>query len=83
MLPRVPYDNRIDPTWRYAPGTRQRRGPESQRVVPAPPAAGGDPARFMDPRSGQPIRCEWLRRLANRTGRLYWVTRYEHCLGLR
>lgn len=84
VLPRVPYDNRIDgrgigrDRW---PGRLQQRGPESQRVVPRPPAAGGDPARFFDKPADNTISCEQLRKLAQRTGRLYWANRYTRCMG--
>lgn len=81
VLPRVPYDNRIDNSRRYVPERRVRRSPDSQRIVPKPPPAGGDPARFFDPPAQNALSCESLRRLANRTGRLYWVTRYKRCVG--
>jgi hypothetical protein len=82
VLPRVPYENRLDNSRRYTPGTRQRRTPDSQRVVPKPPAAGGDPAKFFDKPAQNKVSCEWLRRLATRTGRLYWTNRYERCVGI-
>jgi hypothetical protein len=85
VLPRVPYDNRLDrQRLNYRdnyPGQTRGSAPESQKVVPASPAAGGNPARFLQKPAENPIQCEWLRRLAVRTGRLYWVTRYEQCLG--
>ncbi len=81
VLPRVPYDNRLDNSRRYVPERRLRRTPDSQRVVPKPPPAGGDPARFFDPPAENALSCETLRRLAGRTGRLYWVTRYKRCVG--
>ena len=82
VLPRVPYDNRIDNSRRYVPDRRLRQTPDSQRVVPAPPPAGGDPARFFDPPAQSALSCESLRRLSERTGRLYWVTRYKRCIGV-
>jgi hypothetical protein len=81
VLPRVPYDNRLDSSRRYVPERRLRRTPDSQRVVPKPPPAGGDPARFFDPPAQSALSCESLRRLAVRTGRQYWVQRYERCIG--
>ncbi|MBY0226328.1 MAG: hypothetical protein K2Q28_11035 [Hyphomicrobium sp.] len=81
VLPRVPYDNRLDPSRRYVPERRLRRTPDSQRVVPKPPLAGGDPARFFDPPAENALSCETLRRLAARTSRQYWVRRYERCIG--
>jgi hypothetical protein len=81
VLPRVPYDNRLDNSRRYVPERRLRRTPDSQRVVPKPPSAGGDPARFFDPPAQNALSCESLRRLAVRTSRQYWVRRYERCIG--
>jgi len=81
VLPRVPYDNRLDNSRRYVPERRLRRTPDSQRVVPKPPPAGGDPARFFDPPAQNALSCESLRRLAVRTSRQYWVRRYERCIG--
>lgn len=85
VLPRVPYDNRLDRqrlNYRDSfPGPAKGSAPESQKVVPGPPAAGENPASFLQKPAENPIQCEWLRRLAVRTGRLYWVTRYEQCLG--
>lgn len=87
VLPRVPYDHRIDGLGR--PGGdgrsdgRLRPGPESQSVVPKAPGAGGDPAKFFDKPAGSALSCENLRRLAERTGRLYWRNRYDRCLGTK
>jgi hypothetical protein len=85
VLPRVPYDNRLDrQRLNYRdnyPGQTKGSAPESQKVVPAPPPAGGNPAGFLQGPADNPVQCEWLRRLMVRTGRLYWVTRYEQCLG--
>lgn len=81
VLPRVPYDNRLDSSRRYVPERRLRRTPDSQRVVPKPPPAGGDPARFFDPPAESALSCASLRRLAVRTSRQYWVRRYERCIG--
>jgi hypothetical protein len=81
VLPRVPYDNRLDRSRRYVPDRRLRQTPDSQRVVPKPPPAGGDPARFFDPPAQNALSCETLRRLAVRTGRQYWGQRYERCIG--
>lgn len=67
LLPRVPYDNRIDRSRRYVPERQLRRTPDSQRVVPAPPPAGGNPSRFVDPPAESALSCESLRRLATRT----------------
>jgi len=86
VLPRVPYDNRTDSQRRLYrdayPNRTPRRTPESQRVVPNAPQAGGDPQRFFDPPAQNSISCETLRRLATRTGRLYWTTRYRRCIGV-
>ncbi|OYW54845.1 MAG: hypothetical protein B7Y80_10980 [Hyphomicrobium sp. 32-62-53] len=81
VLPRVPYDNRIDRSRRYVPDRQLRRSPDSSRVVPKAPGAGGDPARFFDKPAENTISCEQLRRLAVRTGRLYWSNRYQRCIG--
>lgn len=81
VLPRVPYDQGRD-LYRPAPYRSLRSVPDTQRVVPAPPPAGGDPARFFDPPAASALSCESLRRLAERTGRLYWVTRYKRCIGV-
>jgi hypothetical protein len=84
VLPRVPYDNRIEGRGNgrdRRPGQWPRRGPESLRVVPGAPGAGGDPARFFDKPADNAISCEQLRKLAQRTGRLYWSNRYRRCLG--
>jgi hypothetical protein len=86
VLPRVPYDNRLDSQRRFYrdayPNRTPRRTPESQRVVPNAPQAGGDPQRFFDPPAQNSLSCETLRRLATRTGRLYWTTRYRRCIGV-
>ena len=86
VLPRVPYDNRPDSQRRLYrdayPNRNPQRTPESQRVVPNAPPAGGDPQRFFDPPAQNSISCDTLRRLATRTGRLYWTTRYRRCIGL-
>jgi hypothetical protein len=81
VLPRVPYDNRLDTSRRYVPERRLRRTPDSQRVVPKAPPAGGDPARIFDPPAENALSCESLRRLAVRTSRNYWIRRYERCIG--
>jgi hypothetical protein len=81
VLPRVPTDNRIDRSRRYVPDRQLRRSPDSSRVVPKAPGAGGDPARFFDKPAENAISCEQLRRLAVRTGRLYWSNRYQRCIG--
>jgi hypothetical protein len=81
ILPRVPTENRIDRSRRYVPDRPLRLAPESQRVVPKPPGAGGDPAKFFDKPAENPISCEQLRRLAVRTARLYWQNRYARCIG--
>jgi len=81
VLPRVPYDNRIDRSRRYVPDRRLRRSPDTSRVVPQAPGAGGDPSRFFDNPAENAISCEQLRRLAVRTGRLYWSNRYQRCIG--
>jgi hypothetical protein len=83
VLPRVPRIDRDPGSLRPVPGQGTRRGPESQRVVPKPPGSGGDPAAFFDRQAENVLSCEQLRRLAERTGRLYWVNRYERCLGAR
>lgn len=85
VLPRVPYDNRLDSRRRYyrdgSPAAQPLRAPESQRVVPAPPAAGANPARFFDKTAGHPASYECLRPLVVRTRQLYRMARYERCLG--
>ena len=81
ILPRVPTENRIDRSRRYSPDRPLRRAPESSRVVPKPPGAGGDPAGFFDKPAENAISCEQLRRLAVRTGLLYWQNRYARCIG--
>ena len=81
VLPRIPSDNGIDRSRRYVPDRRLRRSPDSSRVVPKAPGAGGDPARFFDKPAESAISCEQLRRLAVRTGRLYWSNRYRRCVG--
>lgn len=87
ILPRVPYNDRLDGLSRRRPDGRSDRrprpGPESQRVVPKTPSAGGDPATFFDKPAGNALSCENLRRLAERTGRLYWRNRYDRCIGAR
>lgn len=85
VLPRVPYDNRYETLGsggERRPGRSPRRGPESQRVVPGAPGAGGDPALFFDKPAANSMGCEYLRRLAVRTGRLYWSNRYQRCIGV-
>lgn len=87
VLPRVPYNDRLDGLSRRGPDGRSDRrprpGPESQRVVPKAPGAGGDPATFFDKPAGNALSCENLRRLAERTGRLYWRNRYDRCIGTK
>jgi len=81
VLPRVPADTQTDRSRRYVPDRRLQRAPERSRVVPKPPAAGGDPAKFFDKPADNRLSCEQLRRLAVNTGRLYWQNRYARCTG--
>lgn len=87
ILPRVPYNDRLEGLGRRGPDGRAdqrlRPGPESQRVVPKGPGAGGDPSKFFDKPAGNALSCENLRRLAERTGRLYWRNRYDRCIGTK